>query len=299
MKISSKDVVYSFSAQHKPAAKVGCGIKVDIETYDCFCNQLRSEKDSFDKLDWDRINPATGPIWVEGAQPGDVLKVTIHKIALSDYGTSIAGQDMGILGSMLSGTQTKIIPIREDGADFGNGRIFPLRKMIGVIGVAPKDSSINTGTPGRHGGNMDNTMVGEGANLYFNVETEGALFALGDVHAVMGDGEIGVSGLEIPATVTVSFELIKHANVEFPMLENEASWSVIASESSVDQAVQSATETMYRFLKPQLDLTDHEIVILMSLVGNLQICQVVDPLKTVRFVVPKSALKTELSILKK
>lgn len=296
MKISNEKVIYSFSTEHEPIAKVSPGEKIEIETFDCFSNQLQSEEDSFGSLDWNKINPATGPIWIEDAKPGDVLKVMIHKIELGSQGVVVAGEGMGVLGDLLSGAETKIIPIKDEGADFGKGRTFPLTKMVGVIGVAPEGEEVNTGTPGKHGGNMDNKMITEGASLYFNVNTEGALFGLGDVHAVMGDGEIGVSGLEIPAKVTVSFELIKDSKVEFPMLENDESWSVIASEETVDMAVQSGTESMFRFLKPQLDLTDHEIAMLMSLVGSLEICQVVDPLKTVRFVIPKSALLAEVKI---
>jgi amidase len=159
--------------------------------------------------------------------------------------------------------------------------------MIGVIGVAPKDAVVNTCTPGKHGGNMDNTMVAEGATLYFNVETPGALFALGDVHAVMGDGEIGVSGLEIPAKVNVTLDVIKSKSVESPMLENGEFWSVIESAEDLEDAVRGATEKMFRFLSGRLALLDGEIAMLMSLAGQLQFCQVVDPLKTVRFTMPK------------
>ena len=168
--------------------------------------------------------------------------------------------------------------------------------MIGVIGVAPKEEPVNTGTPGRHGGNMDNKMVTEGATLYFPVEAEGALFGVGDAHAVMGDGEIGVSGLEVPAKITLSFDVIKNQTIPMPMLENEESWSVIASEETVDEAIQSGTRAMFDFLKSKLDLKDHETAMLMSLTGNLEICQVVDPLKTVRFVMPKSIMKKRITM---
>jgi amidase len=150
-------------------------------------------------LDWDRINPATGPVYIKDAEPGDVLKVTINRIELDEKGTVVSGEELGLLGGILKDVYTKIVPIRGGKAVFDGRTEIPVRPMIGVIGVAPAEGEINTGTPGRHGGNMDNTMVGEGASLYFNVEVPGALFACGDAHAVMGDGEIGESGLEIPA----------------------------------------------------------------------------------------------------
>lgn len=198
----------------------------------------------------------------------------------------------GTLGHMIEGAHVKIVHIEDGMAKFAPGIDIPVKPMIGVIGVAPSgDEAINTGTPGKHGGNMDNTMVGEGASLYFPVATEGALFALGDVHAVMGDGEIGVTGLEIPASINLTIELIKGGAPEFPMLENADSYSVIVSEESLDDATVKATELMKAFLEEKTDMSVPDIVMLMSLVGDLEICQIVDPKQTVRFVMPKKYVK--------
>lgn len=290
MRVSTDQIIYNFSQCNSPVLSVPSGTVLEIDTYDCFSNQLRTKEDKMESLDWDRINPATGPIYVDGAEPGDLLKVTINRIDLDEKGTVVSGEGFGILGGSLKDIYTKIIPIHNGKAYFSNEIVIPVKPMIGVIGVAPKDTSINTGTPGRHGGNMDNTMVEEGAVLYFNIEVPGALFALGDVHAVMGDGEIGVSGLEIPAKINVTLELIKGKSVKGPMLENSEYWSVIESAEIIEDAVQGATENMFRFLSGRLNLMDGEIVMLMSLVGQLQFCQVVDPLKTVRFLMPKKYL---------
>jgi amidase len=290
MQLTTDQIIYSFSAGNSPSLRVPDGARVEIDTYDCFSNQLRTAEDKMETLDWDRINPATGPIYVEGAEPGDLLKVTINRIEIDEKGTVVSGEGFGVLGETLKDIYTKIIPIRDGKALFTNEIQIPIQPMIGVIGVAPKDTAINTGTPGKHGGNMDNTMVAEGAALYFNVEVPGALFALGDVHAVMGDGEIGVSGLEIPAKINVTLDVIKGRTMEGPMLENRDHWSVIESAEDLEDAVRGATEKMFRFLSGKLNLMDGEIAMLMSLAGQLQFCQVVDPLKTVRFTMPKKYL---------
>jgi amidase len=290
LRVTTDQVIYSFSKDNSPVLSVASGTAIEIDTYDCFSNQLRTAEDKMEALDWDRINPATGPILVEGAQPGDILKVTIHKIRLDSRGTVVSGEELGILGGILKDTHTKIIPVQDGKALFSDEIQIPTKPMIGVIGVAPQDGSINTGTPGKHGGNMDNTMVAEGAVLYFNDEVPGALFALGDVHAVMGDGEIGVSGLEIPAKINITLEVVKGRSIEGPMLENSEHWSVIESAETIEDAVQMATENMFRFLNERMVLEAPEIVMLMSLVGQLQFCQVVDPLKTVRFIMPKRYL---------
>lgn len=286
--LKSDKIVYSFSDQNEPVMTVSPGATIWIETMDCFANQLRSPQDRLETLDWDQTNPATGPIYVQGAEPGDTLKVTIEKIELDEKGTAVCGEGMGTLGHLLKGSHTRIIEVSEGTARFAPGVELPLTPMIGVIGVAPQSGqSINTGTPGHHGGNMDDRLVTEGATLYFPVAAEGALFAMGDVHAVMGDGEIGVTGLEIPAKVTVVLEVIKEKAQAEPVLENEDHWSVIVSRESLDQAAAHATEAMFRFLKERVDLAEPDLTILMSLAGQLQFCQVVDPLKTVRFVMPK------------
>ena len=290
MIITTDQIIYNFSKDNHPAISVPSGSVIEIATYDCFCNQLRTAEDKMETLDWDRINPATGPIFVEDAEPGDILQVTINQIQLDSRGTVVSGEDLGILGNILKDTHTKIVPIHNDKAIFSNEIQIPIKPMIGVIGVAPKDTPVNTGTPGKHGGNMDNTMIAEGAVLYFNIEVPGALFALGDVHAVMGDGEIGVSGLEIPAKINVTLNVVKGRSIEGPMLENSECWSVIESAEKIEDAVQMATENMFRFLHERMEMEAAEVTMLMSLVGQLQFCQVVDPLKTVRFVMPKKYL---------
>lgn len=288
MKITNDSVVFSFSRNNEPVVRVDVPAAVEVETKDCFSNQLCSPEDKMEQLDWDMTNPATGPIYVNGAEPGDTLKVTVNAIKLAEQGVACCLEGEGVLGSRITGSHTKIIQVKDGRAYFAPGIEIPVNAMIGVIGVAPEGEPVNAGTPGRHGGNMDNTMITEGAVLYFPVAKEGALLALGDVHAVMGDGEIGVSGLEIPAEVSLTIELIKGRQYEYPVLENSESFSVIVSKPTVDEAVNRATELMHDFLMERSGLSDTDLVMLMSLAGDLQICQVVDPEKTVRFVFPKA-----------
>lgn len=291
MKLTGDKVIFSFSKEHEPVLRVPSGTTLEIETQDCFSNQLRSPDDTMDKLDWDRVNPATGPVYIEGAEPGDTLKVTIHSIKLNEKGTICCLENEGTLGHMIEGSHIRVVKVEGDTVKFLDRFDIPTRKMIGVIGVAPKAEAINNGTPGHHGGNMDTTLVTEGASLYFPVSHPGALFAMGDVHAAMGDGEIGVSGLEIPAQVTVTLDVIKGKAPQYPVLENEDHFAILVSRPTVDEAIAIATELMCRFLEPRMDITRPEIVMFMSLVGNVEISQIVDPEKTVRFVFPKKYMK--------
>lgn len=291
MKLAGDKVIFSFSKDHEPVLRVPAGTTLEIETLDCFSNQLRTADDTMEQLDWDRVNPATGPVYIEGAEPGDTLKVTIQSIKINEKGTICCLENEGTLGHMIEGSHIRVVKVEGDTVKFLDKFDIPTQKMVGVIGVAPKDEAISTGTPGPHGGNMDTILVAEGATLYFPVEHSGALFAMGDVHAAMGDGEIGVSALEIPADVTVTLDVIKGKAPEYPVLENDDVFAILVSKTTVDEAISVATELMCKFLEPRMDITRPEIIMLMSLVGNVQISQVVDPEKTVRFVFPKKYME--------
>jgi len=287
MLLDSTSVIYAFSKDAKPVLEVESGTEIQIETLDCFANQLLQNGATFDALDWDHTNPATGPVYINGAEPGDTLKVTIEKIDLEDYGTVACLQNEGTLGHMITGSHFKNIRMKNGFAEFSEKIKIPVNPMIGVIGVAPAGEAIGCGTPGKHGGNMDNTMIGEGSTLFFPVFAKGALFALGDMHAVMGDGEIGVTGLEIPGKITLKFEVIKNLRFEYPMLETKDIIAPVVSDVDIETAARKACEIMADFITGNTELSKPEAIMLMSLVGNVEICQIVDPLRTIRFVMPK------------
>ena len=162
--------------------------------------------------------------------------------------------------------------------------------MIGVIGVAPEKGAVNCGTPGNHGGNMDNKRIAAGAVLYFPVFHDGAIFSLGDVHAAMGDGEVMVSGVEIAADVKVRLSVIKGLKIETPMLENEDVCGVIYSHEQIEKAVFHAVRIMNEIVQKKRGLSFNDAGMLLSAVGDLKFCQVVDPERTVMMCIPKSIL---------
>jgi amidase len=284
-RIKRNQIVYSMSALNSPTLRVEDGATVLFETCDCFENQIKSADTKFEALDWNRINPATGPVYVEGAMPGDILKVKIEKIELADQGVMMTGPDLGMLGDKLTQNAIRIIPIRDSKAIYEGKVEIPLKPMIGVIGTAPAGDPVACGTPGEHGGNMDCTIIGEGTTLYLPVHVPGALLAMGDLHAVMGDGEVSVCGLEVQGEVTVTVSVLKNDQLPLPLAITASSLYVIASAKTLDEAVLDATRNLVGLLTTmsQGTLNEYDAVNLLSLAGNLQICQVVDPLKTVRF----------------
>lgn len=288
--LACKDIIYAFSKDLTPVKTVASGSTITIETYDCFQNQIRSNDTKINSIDWNQINPATGPIFVEGALPGDLLSVKIEKIELGNEGVMTVGPDLGVMGHRLEQFEAKMIPIFDGKAVFNDKIQIPLNPMIGVIGVAPAGEPVSCGTPGPHGGNMDTKLITEGVTLYFPVFTEGALFGLGDLHAAMGDGEVGVSGIEIPANVTVTLEVVKGHSLKNPLLLSSEGIATIASAPTLDEAAKTAVEEMIDLLLPHTDLPLNHITMLMSAVGQSQISQIVDPLLTARFFVPKWVL---------
>ena len=288
--------VYAMWGKNRPGWKVKSGSELTFVTRDCFDNQLLEEDARLEGLDWDAINPATGPVWIEGALPGDVLKVTIREIRVAELGTMAAIPGNGVLGELVKENALKHIRVRDGIAELSPGIRIPCSPMIGVIGVAPAgEEAIPCGEPGSHGGNMDNTRIGAGTVLYLPVFQEGALLAMGDVHACMGDGEIMVTGLEIPAEVDVQVEVLKGVSIRNPMLETEEACYTIASDEDLEKAVFSAVYDMTQVVMRQLNMPLEEAGMLLSAMGNLQFCQVVDPKRTVRMEMKRSVLRNMLT----
>jgi len=283
--------VHVMDRNNAPAAFVEDGGTVIFETLDCFGGQLKSEDQKMGGLDWSNINPATGPLYVEGAKAGDVLKVEILQIELEDHGVMIHSEGERVTGLAVTGEVTKILPIENGCARFNDKLSFALQPMIGVIGTAPAGEGIPTGTPGAHGGNMDCTRIGAGATLYLPVNVDGALLAMGDMHAVMGDGEVGVCGVEIAGKITVRVSVLKACALPTPFLLTDDLAIAICSAKTADEAADNATLAMHRFLVEEVGVDAHDAGMLLSIAGSLHVCQVVDPEKTFRMELPRSVTK--------
>jgi amidase len=282
--------VFAFSGDAEPALTVGAGTGVRLETADCFDDQVQSHGDVLDAIDWDRVNPATGPVSVEGAHPGDVLSVLIESIDIGRPGVMAVAPGFGVLGDGFAEQVQRIVPIEDGTARIADGVAVPLRPMIGVIGVAPAGAPVSTATPGAHGGNLDTRLIGAGAVLYLPVAREGALFAAGDLHAAMGDGEICGTGIEVSGSIAVRLDVRSDLRIEEPVLETPDLVVTIASAATLDAAAEAATRHMATLLTRRLGLSLEVATMLMSAGGDLQISQIVDPLRTARFVLPKATI---------
>ena len=288
--VSRDKYFYAFSADLAPVARVNRGEEIVLETHDCFQGQIISESDLVTTLDWNRTNPATGPVWIEGALPETVLRLTILDVQVEDHSVMVAIPGAGVLGDQINVPETTIL--RHDGDElvFKNRVRIRQAPMIGVIGLAPAHGSISNGVPGTHGGNMDCTLIGKGSRLYLTVQVEGGLLGLGDLHACMGDGEIVAVGAEVAGSVRLRPDIVPLQGLPTPFLENNEVVATICSDPDLDLAADGAIRNMSQFLMEFARLSLNDASMLMSAAGSLRICQVVDPAKTVRFEFPKQVL---------
>jgi amidase len=291
-KLTRDKVFYAFAPDLEPVLSVQQGEVFTLETHDCFTGQLESEDDLLDALDWDRVNPATGPVLIEGVQPGDVVRVDILKLNVVGHSTMVTVPGEGVLGDLITKMETVVLRYEGDRVIFRDKIAIPMAPMIGVIGVAPAEGKIPNGEPAAHGGNMDCTLITEGVSVYFTANVPGALFGCGDFHAVMGDGEIVICGAESPGEVRLRAQVMpKLKGLPTPFIETPDTFAAVASAGSLDQAGTDATHNMAAFLTQFAPLSMNDAGLLMSLVGDLKVCQVVDPQKTARFEFPKWVLK--------
>ena len=282
--------IFSFHRDHKPEFEVKPGESFIIEAEDCFSGQVKNEEATVEKIDWDKMNPASGPIFIKGAEPGDIIRVKIEMIELADQAVMVALPQEGLFGERWQKSYTKILPLKEGRVEFSESEKFTQEPMVGVLGVAPADGMASTGIPGPHGGNMDCKLIKEGSFVYLPVNVPGALLAAGDMHALMGDGEVVFCGAEAAGQVKMSVEIKDDLNIPTPLVETEDKLAIIASENKLYPAVKKSAEMMLEFLIDYMEYEPSEAGMLLSLKGESEICQVVDPLKTARFTIAKQVL---------
>jgi len=264
------------SDKNAPAAKAKPGEPVVFGARDCYGNQYKTGSEPDDSIDKSLINPATGPLYIETAAPGDVLKITIEKITLTGRAMMEKKYFFDVDETHLIFDETTGLRLR-----------LPLNPMIGVIGTAPKSGTdVPTHTPGEHGGNMDCGLITEGSVVYLPVNAPGGLLSLGDLHAVMGDGEVSDFGAEIGGEVTLRVDVCKSTLPTPAVVSKKAGVAaIIASAKTLDEAATTVIGKMKTHLVAS-GREENKARMLLSLASDLKVCQIVNPLKTMRLELP-------------
>ncbi|MDR1322427.1 MAG: acetamidase/formamidase family protein [Gracilibacteraceae bacterium] len=266
---------FHFDPKNEPAATVDSGEIVVLKTRDAFDNGLQPGVPPPAEFDLEAMDPATGPVFVRGAQPGDVLKVDILDIKVYEQGVTMAAPNVGTLRDTVE-TRAQFIKVKDGWIEFKKDWLIQADPMIGVIGTTPL-KRIHAGWQGDFGGNIDTKQVKKGAIIYLPVYVDGALFGCGDLHAVQGDGELCGTGVEIPGEVTVRLSVLKGLGLTQPVVETYDKWYVIATNTDFYEGQRKAMLYMQKLICQAYGFDNTEAFMYLSLQGDFENSQVCLP----------------------
>jgi acetamidase/formamidase len=303
--LSSEPTHSRWNRALKPRLRVASGDTVHMECVDSSGAQVHPSMtlEEYLKIDRDRIHALTGPIFVEGAEPGDVLQVDVLEVAHKGWGWTSVVSGLGFLKQRFAEPFLFIWKLDGEVSKSIAPAVVPLRPFCGVMGVAPaEDGEFRTRPPGVFGGNMDVRELCTGATLYLPVLNRGALFSAGDAHAAQGDGEVCINGIECPADVALRFQVHKQRALPGPIVETPAArklgsdseggeWIVVESASDATAAARAATSRMIDLLADRWGFSAVHAYLLCSVAMNLRLSQVVnEPIFTVSAAISKNIL---------
>lgn len=279
-----------WSRDHAPVAHMVSGAELVVETQDASGGQLApgSTSESVASLDFGRVNPVCGPVFVEGARPGDVLQVDILEVTAGSYGWTALIPGFGLLADTFPDPWLHVWEFEGAHAVFTDRIRVPLAPFCGVLGVAPAEPGLHSVIPPRRvGGNMDTRQLGPGTRLYLPVEVEGALFGVGDTHAAQGDGEVCGTAIEGSMTVTLRLSVRRDLAIDTPEFDvtrplerpSAAAAGYHATTGvgpDLMRATRQSVERMIAYLERHHGLGPEHAYALCSVAVDLRISEVVD-----------------------
>ncbi|WP_116132057.1 acetamidase/formamidase family protein [Tropicimonas sp. IMCC34043] len=287
-----------------PVATVAPGESVFFECLDSSGGQLSADSTVADlpALSFDKVNPVTGPVYIDGAKPGDILKVTIDAFTPSGWGWTANIPGFGLLADQFADPALNVWSYEPGSLApalyCGIARV-PLKPFAGTIGLAPAEPGLHSVVPPRRvGGNLDIRDLAAGTTLYLPVEVEGALFSVGDTHAAQGDGEVCGTAIESPMDVALSFDLIKDTPLKFPRfttpgpvtrhLDTKGYEVTTGVGPDLMTGARDALSGMIDLICASQKLSPVEAYMLCSVCGDLRISEIVDmPNWVVSFYMPR------------
>lgn len=290
-----------------PVLTVAPGTIIEFECLDASGGQLTKDSTLADvaALDFAKVNPVTGPVFIDGAAPGDAVKVTIHELKPSGFGWTANIPGFGLLAEQFTEPALHIWKYHAATlapALYGPGGKVPLKPFAGTIGLAPAEPGLHSVVPPRRiGGNMDIRDLAAGTELYLPVEVAGALFSIGDTHAAQGDGEVCGTAIESPMNVVLTLDLVKGVNLKMPRFRTPGPVSRHLDEKGYEvttgvggdlfQGAQAAVAQMVDLLAARHGLAPVDAYMLCSVCGDLRISEIVDqPNWIVSFYFPRVVL---------
>jgi acetamidase/formamidase len=303
-KLSNEPTHSRWNRALPPRLTIDSGDTVHFECVDSSGAQVRPGMTlpEYLAIDRGRIHALTGPVFVNGAEPGDVLQIDVLEVAHKGWGWTSVVEGLGFLKQRFSQPFLFLWELEGEISRSLTPAVVPLRPFCGVMGVAPaKDGEFRTRPPGIFGGNMDVRELCSGATLYLPVQNRGALFSAGDAHAAQGDGEVCINGIECPVDATLRFRVHKQRPLPGPIVESaprvkqdtETAWIVVESATDATAAARAATSRMIDLLADRWELSEVHAYLLCSVALHLKFSQVVnEPMFTVSAAMPKQVLPT-------
>ena len=299
---------FGWDNANPPVVEVAPGATIAFEIAEASGGQLgrNSTVDDVGRLDFGKVNPVTGPVYVDGAEPGDALKVTVRAFEPSGWGWTANIPGFGLLADQFTEPALHswtYDPVGMGPAMYGAGGRVPLKPFAGTIGLAPAEPGLHSIVPPRRvGGNMDVRDLSAGAELYLPVEVKGALFSVGDTHAAQGDGEVCGTAIESPMTVVLSFDLVKGASLRFPRFTTSGPVSrhfdgkgyevTTGIGPDLFQAARDAVSAMIDLLAARHGMRPVDAYMLCSVCADLRISEIVDqPNWVVSYYFPRIVLE--------
>lgn len=265
---------YEFSRHNEPRLRITPGETVLVEAEDAFSGQIRTNDDRRDKTKKPYGNPQTGPIWIEGAEPGDALAVKIEEILPSIGQCATRTSDPRQLAEWLGDDcphGVHVCPIRDGQIYWSDDVTIPYTPMLGCIGTAPDTGVPTTGPAGPHGGNMDIIETCPGNTVYLPVFVSGGYLYLGDAHAAMGHGELSASGLEMPSETKITVDLIKSKNLPGPRIESPTEIMTVATGCPMERSTAQAYAWLILWMEEEFGWDRWKAYDILTHVGQISV----------------------------
>ena len=289
MKRATRDqLCTSFSADNPPVLRVQPGETFVMETNDRFAT-YEGPNSSAEAMEI--LKTMAGPVHIEGAKPGDTLKIEVLDVALPlDYGWIGATPGRGPMGHRVSQWRKAKVRITDRGVVFNDKVTMPLRPMMGRIGLAPKDGPLSSNDRGEFGGSMGNTQIAKGATVYLPAFHEGGLLTIGDCHAAMGDGEATASAVECAFDATFRVSIEDSFKVTRPVVTTEDEVMTTGEGLTMEDATKAALNAMADLMIEVLGVDDTDAAMLIASAADVRTGLAGNPPYTIRVAVPKSML---------
>jgi acetamidase/formamidase len=270
-----------FSRRIQPALRVPSGSIIEAFAHEATGGQFNIDSSDPTGVNMDLVHTLTGPVYVEGAGPRDILAVELLEIEVGDWGWMAIIPEFGVLIDDFSRTKamkTFALDKAKNAVEFANGISVPFRPFAGVMGVAPDTNEmLDTGPPRANGGNLDNPHLVVGTTVYFPVFVPGALFSIGDGHAAQGLGEVAGTGMESPMRFVYKVSVIKNGrSIQEVQYETDAYYATTGFATTLEEAAKKATRYMVEYLVGVKGMSREDAYMLCSLAGNLEIAEAVD-----------------------